>query len=271
MNKPASSLSQFIEEYPLYLKFGTNQPIEAADLDNLTFNFFCKNEKDIRLFKLETAVHNGISQTSNSNEEAIVDFTEMFAGICQHCQDYKVNIIISGGTQKEKPKYFIRKIGQYPAPETPGIKLPKEIHDFLNEEGREFYTKALKNLELDYGLGAIAYFKKMIEKEIERIIETISNPYAADGNKIAEAVAAYTKDQQKTKLIEEITPYLPKNLKEHGAAVLLLLHDAASIGIHELTEEECIKKSKDIDTLFRYFIKKIKEEKKEAVPVKSFR
>jgi hypothetical protein len=56
MNKPASSLSQFIEEYPLYTKFGINQPIEAADLGNLTFNFFCKNEKEIRLFKLETLV-----------------------------------------------------------------------------------------------------------------------------------------------------------------------------------------------------------------------
>jgi hypothetical protein len=109
----------------------------------------------------------------------------------------------------------------------------------------------------------------MIESEMERIIETVSDPYSADGNKIAEAVAAYKEDQQKTKLIEEITPYLPKNLKEHGAAVLLLLHDAASIGIHELTEEECIKKSKDIDALFRYLVRKINGERNEPVSVKS--
>jgi hypothetical protein len=173
-------------------------------------------------------------------------------------------IIISGGTQKEKPKYFIRKIGQYPAPEAAGVKLPKEISDFLDDEGREFYRKGLKNLELEYGIGAIAYFKKMIETEIEKIVEAISNPYSHDGNKIAEAIAAYKKDQQKSKLIEDITPYLPQSLKEHGANILLMLHDAASIGIHELTEKECIKKSKDIDTLFRYLIRKINAERNEA-------
>jgi hypothetical protein len=93
MNKPNSSLSQFIEEYPLYSKFGTDQPIEAADLNNLAFNFFCKKEKEIQPFRLEPIVHNGNgvdhpdSASSSVNghlaEGAIIDFTEMFSGVCQ--------------------------------------------------------------------------------------------------------------------------------------------------------------------------------------------
>jgi hypothetical protein len=275
MNKPASSLSQFIEEYPLYLKYGVNQPIEAADLNNLAFNFFCKNEKAIQPFKLEAAAHNGMAHTGATNgrgyttEGTTVDFTEMFSGVCQSCQSYKANIIISGGTQQEKPKYFIRKIGQYPAPESHGIQLSKEITGFLNEDGREFYRKALQNLELEYGLGAITYFKKMIAMEIERIIEAISDPYSANGNKIAEAMDAYKKEQQKSKLIELITPHLPNYLKEHGAAILLLLQDTVSIGIHELSEEECIKRSKDINTLFSYLVKQITRAKNETFSIKN--
>lgn len=268
MNKPNSSLSQFIEEYPLYSKFGTDQPIEPADLNNLAFNFFCKTEKGIQPFRLAATIHNGVAHNGHSAKETAVDFTEMFSGICQSCESYKVNIIISGATQKENPKYFIRKIGQYPAPETSGLKLPGEIADFLNEKSCEFYTKGLKNLDLGYGTGAIAYFKRMIQNEIEGVIAAISNPYSPDSNKIAEALYAYKEDRLKTKFIEGIAPYLPDSLKEHGANILLVLHDAVSINIHELTEKECIKKSKDIDTLFRYLLRKINAERNEALSEK---
>lgn len=265
MNKPNSSLSQFIEEYPLYSKFGTDQPIEAADLNNLVFNFFCKQEKEIQPFRLTTPIHNGNIHSAfthvpdSLSEGAIIDFTEMFTGICQSCEKYTINLIISGASQKEKPKYFVRKIGQYPAPESSDLKLPTDLSGFLNDEDCEFYRKGLKSLEMNQGLGAFSYFRKMLENEMERIIETLSNPYSPDGNKIAEAIAAYRKEPQKSKLIEDITYYLPNTLKEHGANILLVLCDTASMDIRGLTEKECIKKSKDIDTLFRYLVRKINE------------
>ena len=271
MVKPPSTLSQFIEEYPLYSQFGTAQPIEATDLNNLAFNFFCKNEKGIQPFRLEPIIHNGnglehspAPTNGSPAEETVAGFTEMFSGICQSCLNYKVNIIINVGSQNEQPKYFVRKIGQYPAPEAFFVKFPDEISYFLNEDSRELYGKGLNNLELEYGTGAFAYFRRIIVNEIERIIEALSDPYAPGGNKIAEAFSNYKESRQKTKFIEDITPYLPKSLQEHGANSLLLLHDAASLSMDELTEKECIKKSKDIDTLFRYLVRKIYAERNET-------
>jgi hypothetical protein len=273
MNKPNSSLSQFIEEYPLYSKFGTDQPVEAADLNNLAFNFFCKHEKEIQPFRLGAAVHNGKTHPASASaaipdslsEGAVIDFIEIFTGVCQSCERYHVNIVISAVSQKEKPKYFIRKIGQYPAPGLTLLKLPNDVADFLNEEDGELYRRGLKNLEMEYGIGAFSYLKKMIENELEKIIEALSDPYSPNGHKIAEAITAYKKDRQKSKLIEEITHYLPNSLKEHGANILLVLCDTVSAGIDGLTEKECIKKSKDIDTLFRYLVRKIYEERSGAV------
>ncbi len=275
MNKPGSSLSQFIEEYPLYSKFATDQPIEAADLNNLAFNFFCKKENEIQPFRLRSTSSNGIDHSVSSisvkttAEGSKVDFTEMFSGICQSCENYQVNIVISGATQKERPKYFIRKIGQYPAPETLDMKFPRDISDFLNEEDRELYRKGLKNLELEHGAGAFAYFRRMIENEIERIVEALSDPYSPGGNKIAESFAAYKNEKQKTKFVEDITPLLPKNLKDHGAQLIILLHDAACTGVDNLTEKECLKKSKDIDTMFRYIIRKLNAELDETLHKKA--
>src|SRR5258705_11349121 len=158
MNKPNSSLSQFIEEFPLYSKFGTDQPIEPSDLNNLVFNFFCKSENEVQPFRLEPNTHkdhsnNGSLIARSSPEGSVVDFTELFSGVCQSCVKYRVSIIISGASQKDSPKYFIRKIGQYPAPETTAVKFPEEITYFLNDESRELYGKALKSLENDYGIG----------------------------------------------------------------------------------------------------------------------
>jgi hypothetical protein len=262
MNKPNSSLTQFIEEYPLYSKFGTDQPIEAADLNNLAFNFFCKHEKEVHPFRLQAIGHN--NNGKHQLPGGTVDFTEMFAGVCQSCVTYTVNIIISGASQDEKPRYFIRKIGQYPAPEASMAKLTDEIAYFLNDESRELYEKALKNLEWEFGMGALTYFRRLIRNEVEKIIEALSNPYSSQGNKIAEALSSYKQLRQKTKFVEEITPFLPKSLQVHGANSLLMLYDAASMAIDELTETECIKKSKDIDTLFRYLVRKICLERNEA-------
>jgi hypothetical protein len=267
---PLSYLSQFLEEYPLYSKFGINQPAEVTDLNGLQFNFFCKNENEFHFFKLEpVSNHNGIDTKQiadgrsypDHSADARINFTEMFIGTCQSCKAYKINIVISGGTQKEKPKYFLSKIGQYPAPEPDETKVPKEIFNFLSTESRELYIRGLKNLEMGYGAGALVYFRKIAEKEFEKIIESLSNSYTADGTKIAEAFKAYAHDRQKSKLIEDVTPYLPENLKRHGANILLVLHDAAFIHEHELAEEECIKKSKDMDMLFRHLIKNLKEKK----------
>ena len=190
----------------------------------------------------------------------------MFTGVCQSCVTYTVNIIISGGNQKEKPKYFIRKIGQYPAPEASMAKLPDEISYFLNDESRELYRRRVKKLRTgNIGMGALAYFRRMIQNELEKIIEAISNPYSLTANKISRShCLPISKTAQKTKFIEEITPFLPKSLKDHGANSLSMLYDAASMGIDELTEKECIKKSKDIDTLFRYLVRKIYVERNEA-------
>ena len=107
----------------------------------------------------------------------------------------------------------------------------------------------------------LVYFRKMIAREVSRIIEALTDPYFPGGRKIAEAFANYKEQHQKTRFIEDISPHLPKSLQEHGANSLLILHDVASMSVDELTEAECIKKAKDIDTLFRYLLRKIYAER----------
>jgi hypothetical protein len=261
MNTPGSSLSQFIEEYPLYSRFGTDQPIEAADLDNFAFNFFCQKEKEVQPFRLTIPSFNGNDIHASSQLDHLAGgFTGIFNGVCQSCGEYKIVIVINSGHQEEKPRYFIRKIGQYPAPELTCVRLPKDMIAFLHPESLEFYAKGLKNMECEQGAGALVYFQRTVKNEINRIIDVLANPYSVEGNKILEAFSSYRAGGQKIKFIEEVTSLLPGSLKEHGANILLMLHEVAEIRIGELAEKECLRKSKDIDLLLRYMIRKIHAE-----------
>src|SRR5689334_11159356 len=105
MSKPSCSLSQFIEEFPLYVKFETDQPLTPGDLDNLAFNFFCKPENEVQPFRLEAASHG----TNHKKENSPVEFTEIYSGVCQSCLQYRIAVVINADTQKDKPKYFVRK------------------------------------------------------------------------------------------------------------------------------------------------------------------
>jgi hypothetical protein len=259
-----SYLSEFLSEYPLYSLFGTDQPLEAVDLDNLQFNFFCQNENRNRIFKLRATSYNILHKRGNhlaSINDRPAGFTEMYSGNCQSCEAYTIYITLNAGTQTEKPKYFIRKIGQYPAPAPMELKLPKPILHFLNDADREFYQKALQCLESEQGTGALAYFRRIIENEMKRVIETMSAQDLSGSKMIHEALSFYKEARQRSKFIEDIKSYLLQGLKEHGPNILLLMYDTLLTDINELEEEECLKKSKDIDTLFRYLARKINEEK----------
>jgi hypothetical protein len=256
MNKPHSSLSQFIEEYPLYANFGTDQPIDPADLDKLAFNFFCKHENNTQPFRLYIVDQVRTDHNKSTNGSPL-DFTEMFTGICQSCLNYKIKIVINGSSQAEKPKYFIRKVGQLPSPEGAIPNLPDEITWFLTDQGRDLYMKAIKDLEWQHGAAALTYFKKMIGAEMERIIDSLSDPYSSDGNKLNEVYQKFKQGKQKTTFLDEITSLLPESLQTHGPNSLVMLHEAASMAIDELTEAECTRKAKDIDALFRYIVKRI--------------
>jgi hypothetical protein len=263
---PLSYLSEFLEEYPLYSLFGIDQPAEPGDLDQFQFNFYCENERENHFFSLsliasdpEIASRQTAPVPHYSADNRQSHFTALYTGRCQSCKRYSVSMVISGASQAGKPHYFLRKIGQFPPPGLVNMKLPKELTVFLDRESREWYVKARKNLEMGYGTGALAYLSKIAGKEFDHVIEAVTDHYSANGWKIAEAFKHYTKDSQKSRLIDEITPCLPANLQRQGANILLVLRDLSLQPLSPLNEEEAIKKAKDIDMLLRHLLKKINE------------
>jgi hypothetical protein len=159
----------------------------------------------------------------------------------------------------------LRKIGQLPGFErTP----EKDVFNYLIEEDKENYKKALANLSMSYGIGAYAYLRRIIENEIKRLVKDISELEYENVNQVKKAWTEYETNHNMTSLIDSINPFLPKSLKEIGDNPIKILYQQTSGGLHEFSEKECLEKARDIDQLLRYVIKNVSSLKFEYKAVK---
>jgi len=276
-------LANFFTDYPLYSKiqlfdtFDKGYQFKVFEyFENKAYKFYCPFEKDYHTFKIDKKwgeqyeIHENNVPDFYQDKSSNINFSFYLISNCQSC-GFKMDLLLNIFSEKPVvfknsfPSIFIRKIGQLPAfkrnPE-------KEVLDYLNEEDKENYTKALSNLSMSYGIGAFAYFRRIIENEIKRLVKDISQLDFEDSDKVKKAWSEYEKNHQMSNLISSINPFIPKSLKEIGDNPIRLLHDQLSGGIHEFSEEICLEKARQIDILLRYVIKKVNSEKFELIEVK---
>jgi hypothetical protein len=277
--------ANFLAKKPLYYKFLAVSQLENTDESNFTdptdftkkaFKINCPHEKEIQTFRTKLVHDNLIFARSAFkvenphappvyfNEKTLkLDLIVHLEGICQSCGE---SITFSIRAYSDKSWIFresginiyIEKIGQYPPYE---IVPDKNIEKYLLEEDLLNYRKALINLSVSYGIGAYAYFRRVIENEIKRLIDDISSIEFDGVDKVIEALKQYDKDHQMSNLIDVISKFLPASLKELGDNPIRLLYDQLSLGIHKFSDEECLRKAEMIDIILTYIITKINEEK----------
>ena len=69
-------------------------------------------------------------------------------------------------------------------------------------------------------------------------------------------------------LVEGTYQHLPSSLKSLGANPLKILYSHLSEGIHKDSEEVCLQKAFGLDTILRFTIKKLNEEKHEIKEIR---
>jgi len=286
-----SEFADFISNKPLYYKikavngyekgnFNYTNPLDFVDK---AFKFKCPKEKEIQTFR--TSIFGSTSMYARDiitiqfaknvpiyfdKNTKLLDITTHVIGVCQSCKT-EINFLIKSFSDKPwEPKVeginiFIQKIGQYPPFE---IEPENIVQKYLTEEDNINYKKALVNLSVSYGIGAYAYFRRIIENEIRRIIKDISEMDFEGTDKIRAALIDYEKDHQMSNLISTINTYLPKSLQELGDNPIKLLYEQLSGGIHTFSESDCLEKAQLINIVLVYVIKKVNEEKYQIRDVK---
>ena len=130
------------------------------------------------------------------------------------------------------------KLGELPPY---GPPVPSRLIKLIGPD-RDIFIKGRNCENQGLGIGAFAYYRRVVENQKNRILEEIvkvSEKIGVPQDKISTLREAI-KETQFRKALEMAKDVMPESLLIKGHSPILLLHRALSQGVHELSDEECL-------------------------------
>ncbi|MCY4026254.1 MAG: hypothetical protein OXH75_08075 [Acidobacteria bacterium] len=136
-----------------------------------------------------------------------------------------------------------RKLGEYPAYGPPS---PSRLISLIGPD-RETFLKGRRCESQGLGIGAYAYYRRVVENQKNRILAEIAkvarNTGAVEAAQKLETAIAET---QFRKALADVREAIPAALMIDMHSPLALLHKATSHGLHELNDAECLERASEI-------------------------
>jgi hypothetical protein len=152
------------------------------------------------------------------------------------------------------------KVGQS---EPPDVRVPSLLAKTMTEEDRRLYARALTCAAHGFGLGALAYMRRVVENERSRLLD-LRETEATEANDQAmlariSAAKSARSEQERMRLLSEIDQEATNLV---GQAPMGLLFGKCSDGVHNLSEEECLNLAGEIRDLFEVVLERLEQQKK---------
>jgi hypothetical protein len=138
------------------------------------------------------------------------------------------------------------KVGEYPPF---GSHLSKRLQDMLSKIDLELYRKGLRTEREGQGIGAAAYFRRVVDNQWKALVKKLRDAAEKLGTppeklKIFEDALAQTQFSTAVGMLKDAIP--AKLLILDGRNPLTLLYRPLSVQIHDLSDEECLQQAADI-------------------------
>jgi hypothetical protein len=136
----------------------------------------------------------------------------------------------------------LQKYGELPRPK---LIRNRVLQKFLKDD-LDNYEKAIVCLSHEYGVAAFAYYRRIVENNINRLLDLVQEDAqsSVDGQATLDAIGELRKDTPMTEKIKIANLVLPSHLKPDGLNPLGRLYQVLSEGVHSLSEAECLVKAK---------------------------
>jgi hypothetical protein len=250
-------LREFLETYPLYRKFPMVLPERLNELPRPPINMSCEvcslNQTFIMKsnFAYDTYVEN---QGVNVNTHLAVTAIRY---VCTSCDKFLRTFLIKFNVEEG----YIMKVGQEPGWE---ISADHNIEKILGSH-TSFYRKGLICESQSYGIGAFAYYRRIIEGIIDHLLTEITYLINIAGQeRYLEALNQVKQTHNTEEKIRLVKDLLPSILKPDGINPLDILHSALSKGLHSKSDEECAELSANIREALIFLVKEVLERKSAA-------
>jgi hypothetical protein len=134
-----------------------------------------------------------------------------------------------------------------------GHPIPKRLFQVIGETNREPFLQARRAIGRGLGIGAYTYYRRIVENTKFELVDSVLEVARAtnaspDQIKLIEHAQS---ERQFSKAIETLrdASAIPAVLLIDGHNPLTLLHDLLSEGIHELTDQECLKRAQEAEVI----------------------
>jgi hypothetical protein len=180
---------------------------------------------------------------------------------CRNCGESEAHYFFIW--QEEKRGTIFLKVGQYPPLAVePSPKLAKA----LGNEDTELYKKALIDANYNHGLGAVAYFRRVLENKVNLILDLIAESLRNEQTETENLkhLEEVKNSRSVDKKIEFASKILPAHLKPGGHNPLDKLYAVASAGLHGESDDECVTIFNDARFVFEYLFTNLSVSNEEA-------
>lgn len=158
----------------------------------------------------------------------------------------------------------VAKIGEFPQKELP---RNKQLSKFFSEDKAD-YNKAVVCLANGYGAGAFVYFRRIVEKNIDHLLDMIKEVVDID-SPLAEKISELKNTSPMSDKISIANHALPDHLIPQGFNPLGQIYGLLSDGVHTLEDEQCLDKANDLQACLEYLISELAAHKKNQEDFKS--
>jgi hypothetical protein len=179
---------------------------------------------------------------------------------CRNCTDRVFNVWLIWWRREGVPTFI--KVGQYPKLE---VTIPKEFAKALGDK-RSLYIKGMTLRHNNYGVGALTYFRRLIEDTTNEMLDLLEDAMKATGGNPAavEELEQAKKGQVFEDKVRLAAKVLPDHLRPGGVNPFGDLYDLLSIGLHGLTDEECCDIVDAMDGSLKFIYTRLKTHAEEA-------
>jgi hypothetical protein len=166
---------------------------------------------------------------------------------CRNCQSSQKHFFIRARNYSFGTVCEAIKIAEWPPF---GPPLSARVVSLVGHD-RELFLQGRRSEIYGYGIGAMAYYRRVVENQKNILIREFRKAAQRLGapTDLLKSLEEAERETQFSTAIDMIKPGIPPHLLIVGQNPLALLHKAASIGLHNETDEECLKAAEAVRTV----------------------
>ena len=254
---PYADLADFLVNAPLYRVEDFSDPLARENFVNKTVWI------DVPQLVDRTCETCGPTKWRLNRHNSAVDqyhFSELQYR-CRNCENAEF-VVWMFWRRSSATTIAVQKGGQYPKLE---ITIPKDFGEALGDK-RTLYMKGMTLRHNSYGIGALTYFRRLIEDTTDEMLDlleesmekTNAEPRAIE--RLKEAKIG-TRFEDKVRIAGEV---IPAHLRPGGINPFGDLYELLSIGLHDLSDDECCDIVDAMDQSLKFVYTRLKTYVQEA-------